>query len=133
MTESPEAGIDGPRFSLASVVVDCRDAPALADFYRRLLGWEVRASEPNWVHLRSPDGTLGLSLQGEPDYEPPVWPEAPGRQQKMLHLDIQVDDLAAATRHAIGLGAVEAAVQPQDDVRVLKDPAGHPFCLFLRR
>ena len=24
-----------------------------------------------------------------------------------------------------------AAYQPQDDLRVLFDPAGHPFCLFL--
>jgi hypothetical protein len=23
-----------------------------------------------------------------------------------------------------------AAYQPQDDVRVLLDPAGHPFCLY---
>jgi hypothetical protein len=25
-----------------------------------------------------------------------------------------------------------ADFQPQDDVRVLRDPAGHPFCLFVR-
>jgi hypothetical protein len=29
------------------------------------------------------------------------------------------------------VGAVLAEVQPQDDVRVLFDPSGHPFCLFL--
>jgi len=28
-------------------------------------------------------------------------------------------------------GAVLAESQPQDDVRVLFDPSGHPFCLFL--
>jgi hypothetical protein len=28
------------------------------------------------------------------------------------------------------LGATQAAYQPQDDVRVLIDPDGHPFCLF---
>ncbi|MER5772107.1 VOC family protein [Streptomyces sp. NPDC001985] len=122
---------DAPRFSLASVVIDCRDARALADFYRRLLGWTVAASEPDWVHLRSPDGALGLSLQGESQYRPPVWPERPGAQQKMIHLDIRVDDLEPAVRHALSLGATEAAGQPQDDVRVLLDPAGHPFCLFL--
>lgn len=46
------------------------------------------------------------------------------------HLDIAVDDLAAGVSRAVALGAVEAAFQPQDDVRVLLDPAGHPFCLF---
>jgi Glyoxalase-like domain len=47
------------------------------------------------------------------------------------HLDIAVDDLAAAGEHAIAAGAVLAVRQPQDDVRVYLDPAGHPFCLFL--
>jgi hypothetical protein len=30
----------------------------------------------------------------------------------------------------VTLGAAPAGFQPQDDVRVLLDPAGHPFCLF---
>ena len=47
-----------------------------------------------------------------------------------LHLDIRVDDLAAATEHALATGARLADFQPQDDVRVLLDPAGHPFCFF---
>ncbi|MFF8958311.1 VOC family protein [Streptomyces sp. NPDC014894] len=120
-----------PRFTLASLVIDCQDAHALAEFYGRLLGWEVRASEPDWVHLRSPDGAFGLSFQGEPEYEPPLWPEEPGAQQKMLHLDIRVDDLGPAVRHAVSLGATETSARGQDDLRVLLDPAGHPFCLFL--
>ena len=32
--------------------------------------------------------------------------------------------------HAVELGAEEAEFQPQDDVRVMLDPAGHPFCLY---
>jgi hypothetical protein len=49
----------------------------------------------------------------------------------MLHLDIKVDDLEAAGAHAIAVGAVLADHQPQDDVRVDLDPAGHPFCLWI--
>ncbi|MFI1888624.1 VOC family protein [Streptomyces jumonjinensis] len=120
-----------PRFSLASLVIDCHDADALAAFYGRLLGWEVKARDADWVHLRSPDGSLGLSLQGEAGYVPPHWPERPGAQQKMLHPDIRVDDLDAAVRHAVALGATEPPAQRQSDLRVLLDPAGHPFCLFL--
>ncbi|HEY3089759.1 MAG TPA: VOC family protein [Jatrophihabitantaceae bacterium] len=30
---------------------------------------------------------------------------------------------------AVALGASVAAYQPQHNVRVLFDPAGHPFCL----
>ena len=49
-----------------------------------------------------------------------------------MHLDLRVDDMAAAGAHAVAVGAVLAEHQPADDVRVYFDPAGHPFCLFLR-
>jgi hypothetical protein len=58
------------------------------------------------------------------------WPPAPGQQQMMLHLDLEVDDLPAAVQHALSLGATLADHQPQDTVRVLLDPVGHPFCLY---
>jgi hypothetical protein len=48
----------------------------------------------------------------------------------MMHLDIEVDDLEAAGAHAVAVGATLADYQPQDDVRVYLDPAGHPFCLW---
>ena len=48
-----------------------------------------------------------------------------------MHLDIEVDDLDAAGARAVAAGATLAGYQPQDDVRVYLDPAGHPFCLFL--
>ncbi|GFE19351.1 glyoxalase [Streptomyces glebosus] len=120
-----------PRIALATVVLDCPDAHALADFYRQLLGWEVKCSEPDWVLLRCPDGGTGLSFQSEPGYQAPVWPEQPEEQQKMLHLDLRVDDLDEAEAHAVATGARRATFQPHDDVRVFLDPAGHPFCLFL--
>ena len=47
-----------------------------------------------------------------------------------LHLDIAVNDLAGATEDAVALGARLAEFQPQEDVRVLIDPEGHPFCLY---
>lgn len=103
----------------------------LADFYRKLLTWEVKRSEPDWVLIGSPEGGTHLSFQSETDYQPPVWPERPGEQQKMLHLDIYVDDLDAAGAHALALGATLADFQPQEGVRVYLDPAGHPFCLFI--
>jgi hypothetical protein len=47
----------------------------------------------------------------------------------MMHLDFQVDDLDSAVEDAVALGAALAGEQPQENVRVLFDPAGHPFCL----
>lgn len=123
--------IQKPRLTLSTVVLDAPDAAALADFYRRLLGWTVDAAEPDWVKISGPDGGTALSFQTETAYVRPTWPAGPGDQQMMLHLDIQVDDLAAAGAHAVAEGAVLAEYQPQDDVRVYLDPAGHPFCLWV--
>ena len=103
----------------------------MADFYGRLLGWEVTFSEPEWVLMRDPAGGTGLSFQAEPGYREPTWPERQDGQDKMLHLDIKVDDLDAAVEHAVASGARLAEHQPQARVRVMLDPAGHPFCLFI--
>jgi catechol 2,3-dioxygenase-like lactoylglutathione lyase family enzyme len=115
---------------LATVCIDCADAGIMAEFYGRLLGWEVTIREPDWVLMRDPAGGTGLSFQAEAAYRPPVWPEHPDGQDKMLHLDIEVDDLDAAVARALAAGARLADHQPQANVRVLLDPAGHPFCLF---
>jgi catechol-2,3-dioxygenase len=118
-----------PPMTLAATVLDAPDARQLAGFYQRLLGWPTTRDRPDWVTLRPPGGGAGLSFQTEPDYVRPTWPAGPGDQQMMMHLDIDVDDLEAAGAHAVAAGATLAAYQPQDDVRVYLDPAGHPFCL----
>jgi catechol 2,3-dioxygenase-like lactoylglutathione lyase family enzyme len=122
---------DGVPRALAGVVLDAPDPRALAAFYRRLLGWETAEDGPDWVSLKGP-GATGLSFQTEPEYRPPTWPGRSDRQQMMLHLDFEVADLEAAHEHAVAAGAVLADFQPQDDVRVYADPAGHVFCLFVR-
>jgi catechol 2,3-dioxygenase-like lactoylglutathione lyase family enzyme len=126
---------DQPGASLrwTGVCLDCADAEELAAFYSRLLGYEeARRDGPGWIVLRASDGGTDILLQAEEWYEPPVWPEQPGGKDKMLHFEIEVDDhdLDAAVAHALAAGARLADHQPQEDVRVMLDPAGHPFCLF---
>lgn len=121
-----------PSMSLTAAVLDAPDPHALAVFYQALLGWPIRADEPDWVTLRPPEGGAGLSFQKEPELVRPAWPAGPGDQQMQLHLDIEVTDLAAAGAVAEAAGATLAEHQPQDDVRVYLDPAGHPFCLWIR-
>jgi len=119
-----------PRMTITSVVLGAPDARGLARFYRDLLGWEIGADEADWVTLRPPEGGTGLAFQTEESHVPPVWPAGPGDQQMMVHLDIRVDDLEVGGAHAVDVGALLAEFQPQDDVRVYLDPAGHPFCLW---
>lgn len=112
-------------------VLDAPDARALAEFYAGLLGWRIAKDEPGWAAVAPPGGVAYLGFQTSAHYVPPVWPPAEGRQQMMMHLDIEVDDLEAAVADAVEAGATVASYQPQDNVRVMLDPAGHPFCLYL--
>jgi catechol 2,3-dioxygenase-like lactoylglutathione lyase family enzyme len=118
-----------PIGALSGVVLDSRDPHALAAFYERLLGWRRTQEEDDWVKLMPPEGATGLSFQLEPQHRSPGWPSGEAEQMQ-VHLDFQVGDLAAATAHAVAAGARLAEWQPQDDVRVMLDPDGHPFCLF---
>lgn len=113
------------------VVLEAPDGAALAQFYSSLLGWPIAKQEPGGAAIQVPGTSSYLGFDDSPDYEPPVWPAEAGRQRQMLHLDIAVDDLESSVQDAIELGAKLAETQPQDDVRVLLDPAGHPFCLYL--
>ena len=122
----------GPNgLTLTATVLNSPDPRALARFYQRLLGWELTTDEPDWAKLENPAGGVGLSFQIEDIYVRPVWPARPGEPQMMMHLDIQVDDLAAGSAHAQACGATLADFQPQADVRVHLDPDGHPFCLYV--
>ncbi len=130
-----------PAMAVTSVTIGAPAPRDLAAFYARLLCWPVTASEParpgmppedGWAQLRPPAGEEGptLNFEYEAKFSRPAWPAADGGQNATQHLDIAVGDLAEAVRWAIAAGATLAAVQPQDDVRVMLDPAGHPFCLF---
>ncbi|MGJ6963997.1 VOC family protein [Streptosporangium sp. G11] len=112
-------------------MLDAPDAQALARFYARLLDWRISEDKPGWAMVVPADGGAHLAFQTSPDYARPVWPSADGSQQMMMHLDLEVGDLYGAVAHAVETGATLAAHQPQDDVRVLLDPAGHPFCLYV--
>lgn len=119
-----------PSFQLGAVNIDCADAEVMAEFYCRLLGWEVAWRDRDFVLLRNPTGGATLSFQQEAWYQPPVWPERPGELTKMIHLDIKVDDLDGAVASVLAIGGRLADHQPRPDLRIMLDPAGHPFCLF---
>jgi hypothetical protein len=70
-----------PSIGWTTLIVDCSDAEVLGAFYSGLLGWEVTARDGDgWLQLRNPEGGIGLNIQAEDAYEPPVWPEQHGHQ-----------------------------------------------------
>jgi hypothetical protein len=112
------------------VVLNAPDVHELSHFYSELLGWEISKESDQWAAMSPSNGVAYLAIQREPIYVRPTWPAAEGAQQMMLHLDFEVVDVDAAVAHALELGAELPDFQPQDDVRVMLDPAGHPFCLY---
>jgi catechol 2,3-dioxygenase-like lactoylglutathione lyase family enzyme len=113
------------------VVLEAPDAAALARFYGDLLGWEVTYGDGGGASLAPAGSVAYLAIQPAAAYVRPVWPARAGEQQITSHLDIEVPDLAVAVEEALAVGAVLADFQPQENVRVMLDPAGHPFCLYV--
>ena len=120
-----EAGT-GATARLAMVTVDCADPRAEAQFWSAALGWDVAHAEDEYAMVTGGGTALGF---GRVDgWTAPAWPDEDGVKQ--FHFDLAVDDLAAAERSLVGLGATVPDAQPGGDRwRVLLDPAGHPFCL----
>ena len=111
-----------------SVVLDCPDPASLARFYAALLDWEVSIDDDGgWADARSRESYPPLGFQRVADYRAPQWPGQETPQQS--HLDVIVDDLDAAEKAVLDLGATKAEHQPGTTFRVFLDPAGHPFCL----
>ncbi len=113
---------------LGNVMVDCDDEKKLQKFYGELLGWEMCEMFARPA-VRSSTGIVFLFIEEE-GYLPPVWPEEGQKQQKQMHFDFQVDDVAEMVQKAETLGAVKSKEQfGGDDFVTMFDPAGHPFCL----
>jgi catechol 2,3-dioxygenase-like lactoylglutathione lyase family enzyme len=108
------------------VILDCPDPQALAEFYSELLGLPVTYRSDDFVVVARDDTSSGFAFQLAPDHRAPQWPDPAHPQQ--THLDVMVDDLAAAAPKVLALGARRL---PGGD-HVYADPAGHPFCLIPR-
>jgi catechol-2,3-dioxygenase len=116
---------------LSTITINAPDPSALAAFYAQLLGWQVVTDEPGWVVIGHGEDYLRVAFELDEHYQRPVWPSEPGEPPIQMHLDIRVTDLEGAVKHAQQCGATLSDHQPQDDVRVCLDPAGHAFCLWL--
>lgn len=130
VTSTPPAPARPHLSGWIGTVLSAPRAQPLAHFYRDLLGWPMDADTADWCTMQIPGAAANLAFQSEAHFAPPEWPAGPGRPHMMLHLDIGARDVAAAVLAAQELGARLAEFQPQADVRVMLDPAGHPFCLY---
>jgi hypothetical protein len=85
--------------------------------------------------LRDQSGEARLAVQRVAELPASTWPGAEVPQQ--LHLDLTVADaeqLAVQHDRALALGATELldrSADPDEQLYVFADPAGHPFCIFV--
>lgn len=112
--------------SVGMFTIDCADPKPLLEFYSEFLGMTIAYQDENVGMLTGGNGpAIGF---GKVDhYHPPAWPD--DASDKQFHLDLKVEDVDAAAKAAVELGATQPDHQPGETWRVLLDPAGHPFCL----
>jgi predicted enzyme related to lactoylglutathione lyase/GNAT superfamily N-acetyltransferase len=114
---------------IGDLSIDALQPEKLCDFYATLTGWK-KSTAWDCPALTVENGLMILFMDVDCGYVPPVWPEEPGKQQKQMHFNFQVDDLPAAIEKVIVLGGVKAAEQFGGEQYVtMLDPEGHPFCL----
>jgi predicted enzyme related to lactoylglutathione lyase len=112
----------------AGVTIDCRDPEAVATFWSTLLGVPARSAgsdRPGWFRL-------GPAVRGGPVLNfQPVPEEKAGKVR--IHLDLWVDDMAAAIARVEQLGGAQAEdiqVLERGRIAVMTDPEGNEFCLI---
>jgi len=133
--------------SFRQTVLDTTDARALAEFYRKLLGFSYRpGDEPppegepdekghDFLVLCDHSGSPRVAFQQVEELRKATWPGGAVPQQ--LHLDMCVPtgaDLAVQHRRALDLGAtvlLDRSDDQEEPLWVYADPAGHPFCIFV--
>ena len=109
---------------LHHLIVDCPDPAATARFWSAVLGEPITYASDDFVVVSVNTETSGLAFQRSTENIPPTWPDPAVPQQ--MHLDVMVDDVAAAGADVVSFGATRLAGD------VFADPAGHPFCLIRR-
>jgi hypothetical protein len=92
------------------VVFDAADLAAESSFWAGVLDGTVDA-EDDW-HMVFVDGAPRVGVQLAPGHVPPDWPDGTPPQQ--IHLDLWVEDFAAAHDRVMSLGAT--VLKPAEDV-----------------
>ena len=92
------------------VMLDCPDAKALSHFYAELLGKPV-TYEADGVAMIGEEGAQPVMFQQVEQYTAPRWPDPAYPQQ--IHLDVTVQEVDAAERAALDIGATHGRRLPE--------------------
>ena len=109
---------------IAQWTLDVQDVGRMAEFWSRVLGYDVDVEQDGVTHLRPRAGG-----------EPSVWlqPSAgPKRGKNRNHLDLRTPDVESEVERVLALGATRADVGQAgtEGFVVLADPEGNEFCIL---
>lgn len=114
---------------IQSVLFDCHDPFAVAEFWQTALGWRRTHEEPDEIVLEPPAGSPQDGVA--PDLLFLRVPDpTPGKNR--VHIDLRPDDRDAEVERLISLGAKRADIGQGPEVSwiVLADPEGNEFCVL---
>ena len=113
---------------ISCICIDAVDPVPVAEFWKSVLGFEVREEDDEGISLGPPGGGL-------PTVDILRVPE-PKTVKNRLHFDLRADDTStdAELERLLALGAkpVDIGQSPDVDWVVLADPDGNEFCLLRR-
>ena len=124
-TGPTSSSADPPVGWLRGIIVDAIDVERLGAFWQQVLGVALGERDPGWLQLAF--GTRGSLIAFQP--ADPI-AHAPGR----LRIDVEVEDLEAATTRIVGLGGTLKEIvrfRPGEEHRVMTDPEGNEFNIVL--
>ncbi|CAM3648578.1 VOC family protein [Nocardiopsis gilva] len=110
------------------IVINAADPARVARFWAVVLGGAVVDRPDGWSYI---EGTTGAEWRPRLSFQPDP---AAKTERNRLHLDIRVDDIAAATAEAVAVGATAIGAletDAQGSFQVLHDPEGNEFCLVM--
>jgi predicted enzyme related to lactoylglutathione lyase len=90
------------------VDMECADPPALAEFYRQVLGWDVTDSQDEYAVISN--GSIRVRFGRVDGYDGPGWPDPAA--PKRYPLGLRVDDVAEAAKRCLAPGAGQPEFQP---------------------
>lgn len=110
---------------LQEVVVDCRDPATLVRFWAEVFGVEPVVRTTDWAFIEDATTVVRIAFQQVPEAK---------TVKNRMHLDLEVDDIAAERARLVSLGATQIAEIKEDEqgrFQVLQDPEGNEFCLVV--
>jgi Glyoxalase-like domain len=109
------------------LIIDANDPAQLAEFWSRVLDYEISDTSDEWVELKGPGAGPTLLFAKVPEAK---------QVKNRVHMDVNPTDRTQQEEvdRIVGLGATHADVGQKDVVWVvLADPEGNEFCVLKSR